>query len=873
MKNKYCKIRDLNNEASVEARFLDKLLDDLGFLPSEIMLKASLRELKVGKGSKSSLYKPDYIILSSKMPTVVVDAKATTVSITDFEQQCSSYCLEINKSFDHNPVKYYLLSNGIKTALYEWDKQKPILELDLSDFVDLNPKFEELKQVIGKSSLIREATKQKALIDNARFNFEKITLDQLGELFQKIHNFIWTKEKKSPSAAFEELMKIIFVKIQKDKEIHAKFGANPKLQFKDIVFSTHWINSQTENESPINDPLFKNLVKSLEAGIQNENKKRIFDDTEQINLNKDTIKVIVRLLQNIDFIAMEEDIHGRMFETFLDATIRGRELGQFFTPRDIVNLMVDMANLTISKTAVPKILDACCGSGGFLISAMGRLIQSLDSMVGISNKERAKLLSEIKNESIFGIDAGSDPAIYRIARMNMYLHGDGGSHIYHADSLDKTIGPVGSTSIESDKQLTQIRNLIIRDKTKFDVILSNPPFSLKYSREDAEQQHILNQYDISIDKAGGKVLKTLLSSVMFIERYKDLVSNGGKIFAIIDDSVLSGASYSHVRDYIREHFIVIAIVSLPGDAFRRASARVKTSILVLRLRKKGEIQSDVFMATAICLGIEEKTARRIGIDAATLNPQKVAENKSIVKDFKNYLKGNPGSYTINATQIADRMDVKFCIADGGRKVAGWKALKNTVCQVKDVLKLASKRNETVTDLGSYQFLRVNYDGDVIEGEIIDGTECSYSVLYKVKAWDIIMSNMGVGRGAVGIVPPFLAGSYVSNEYTILLAESQEEAVYYCNLLRTKEILGDILSTTTGMNRGRIKWDSISEVQIPKYKAGNKNIEKITEHLKDLWKSFAQYSNARKLHMAAVAKELDVDGPDSHRRWLGFKPPE
>ncbi|BBJ23867.1 N-6 DNA methylase [Candidatus Nitrotoga sp. AM1P] len=831
MKNKFCDLQDLDNEASVEARFVDKLLDDLGFVSAEIKLKTSLRELKVGKGSKSSLYKPDYAIISLGMPTLIVDAKATTEVISEFEQQCSSYCLEINKAYDHNPVRYYLLSNGVKTALYKWDVQKPILELEFQDFDKGKEKYKELHKIIGKKALAESAEEQMALVDNAIFQFEKTTLEGLSDLFQRMHQYIWAKEKKSPSAAFEELMKIIFVKIQKDREIHSRFGVDPKPKYKDVVFSTHWINSQTENESPINDPLFKNLVKSLEEEIRNDKKKRVFDENEQIKLSKDTIKWIVKELQHIDFISMEEDIHGRMFETFLDATVRGRDLGQFFTPRDIVDLMVNLAQIKVTKTGVPKVLDACCGSGGFLISAMGKMIQDANALVGVTTKERAALISSIKNESIFGIDAGSDPAIYRIARMNMYLHGDGGSHIYHADSLDKTLGPVGNASIEYNKQLKEVRELVLGNGLTFDVILSNPPFSLKYSRDDEEQGHVLNQYEISVDKSEGNVLKSLLSSVMFLERYKDLVSDDGKILAVIDDSVLSGASYAHVRNYIREQFILLAVISLPGDAFKRASARVKTSILYLRRRKECEVQSDVFMASSVCLGIEEKTARRIGIDAATLSTQKLVEAQTIVKSFENYLDGKAGNYTVPASRIADRMDVKFCIADGGRKTSIWEAKKLSICLIQDVLHPAAGRKLSVLETDAYQFLRVNYDGDVIEGDIIEGAECSYSALYVVKSWDILMSNMGVGRGAVGIVPPFHSGKFVSNEYTILQADSEEEAVYYCNLLRTKEILGDILASTTGMNRGRIKWDSISTVIVPKYVPGNANIVKITSDLK------------------------------------------
>ena len=88
---------------------------------------------------------------------------------------------------------------------------------------------------------------------------------------------------------------------------------------------------------------------------------------------------------------------------------------------------------------------------------------------------------------MFGIDAGSDPAFYRIARMNMYLRGDGGSNIFHADSIDKGVGSVGRESIEYMKQLKEVRKFLIEDKKKFNVILSNPPFSMKYHRYDEAQ--------------------------------------------------------------------------------------------------------------------------------------------------------------------------------------------------------------------------------------------------------------------------------------------------------------------------------------------------------------------------------------------------
>jgi type I restriction enzyme M protein len=482
------------------------------------------------------------------------------------------------------------------------------------------------------------------------------------------------------------------------------------------------------------------------------------------------------------------------------------------------------------------------------------------------------LIGKIKNSSLYGVDAGSDPAIHRIARMNMYLHGDGGSHIFHADFIDKGIGAVGADSIENNKQLNELRKLIVDDGIRFDVILSNPPFSLKYSPTDEEHVTVLNQYELSYLASDGKK-SGLLSSVMFLERYKDLVSEDGQVLAVIDDSVLSGSSYSSVRDYIRDNFIVVAIISLPGDAFRRASARVKTSVLILRLRKSGESQPEVFMASAVTLGLEEKIARRIGIPAAGLEARKKDETTDIVNRYRRFRMGEAIDGIVGPEKIFDRLDVKHCIGDSGRRAPLWEHQGYNVIEVENALNPASNRDVKVVDDEAFQLLRVNYSGEVVEGELLTGEECSYSKLFKVKEWDILLSNMGVGRGAVAIVPPHHAEKFVSNEYTILTASGEEEAVFYVTALRSKEILGDILATTTGMNRGRIKWENIASVKVPQYKAGNQHIVSVAQDLKALWSAHAAFMKSRDDHVAAVTLELQMDGDEARLRWLSFKPPE
>jgi type I restriction enzyme M protein len=490
---------------------------------------------------------------------------------------------------------------------------------------------------------------------------------------------------------------------------------------------------------------------------------------------------------------------------------------------------------------------------------------------GLSNKGREALTSEIQSKSLYGVDAGSAPKIYRIARMNMYLHGDGGSNIFFADSLDKNISKVGKSSVEYEIEIDEVRRLLVRDHTRFNVILSNPPFSMKYSRDDPDQDAIMDQYDLG--RLGGTEQKSILSSVMFLERYSELVSEDGTILAIIDESILSGDLYAKIRDYIRSKFIIEAIISLPGDAFRRAAARVKTSVIVLRLKSEGEEQPDVYMERAVRLGIEPKVAKRIGLRREDLEDKKCIEMDRIVNGFKLFRSGDASVAAVSSGRLNDRLDVKYCIGDTGRKSGIWKKQGVDPLPLKRVLSPATGRKVSVSDEDVYQFLRVNYDGEVLDGELISGSDCSYRTLYQVKEWDVLLSNMGVGRGAVGIVPPCHEQKFVSNEYTILCAETHEAAVYYTGVIRTKEILGDVLSTTTGMNRGRVSWAEIAEVLVPKSPKDESRLKELVKGLEDFWRAHQAYLEGRAKCLNGFSSELKLSDEDSHERWLASKPPE
>ena len=354
---------------------------------------------------------------------------------------------------------------------------------------------------------------------------------------------------------------------------------------------------EEDNYNPVNTILFNQLANRLEEQIQLHEKKRIFDQGEGIKLAPSTIKEVVKLLEHLDLGAVDEDLNGRMFETFLTATMRGEALGQFFTPRNVVKFMVKLADLQASRNTMDTVLDGCCGTGGFLIEAMADMDETIAGNASLSTIDRDRLVRQLKTDALWGIDAGADPPVARIARLNMHLHRDGGSRIYQADALDKQLRIEQGTPLQARLEVDELRSSLSGDAPRrFSVILTNPPFSMTYERKNPSEQAVLLDYQLSLNE-NGKPRTSLKSSVMFLERYWELLTDTGHLITVMDDSVLNTKSNRAFRQFLLDRFIIKAIISLPKNTFVKAQGSVDTSVLYLRKKTDStEGQPSIYMA-------------------------------------------------------------------------------------------------------------------------------------------------------------------------------------------------------------------------------------------------------------------------------------
>ena len=805
MKNLFCNLNDLYNEASVEALFVDRFLNFLQYPDNKVRRKDSIEKIVIGRGSKKEKYKPDYILLDSNAsPKIVLDAKAPKEKLENYHYQVSSYALYLNQKYsDSNPVIYVVLTNGHLLVVYPWDSEHPVFYLHFEDFMDGNEKFLELRSHLSFTAFNQVAATKDV------FDYYRPSIGDLIESFNDCHNLIWKKEKISPTDAFYEFCKIVFIKIREDNKIHSIINSGKKPKKKDFVFSTDWIDSQTPVEpNPFDSILFRQIQGDLESQIWQKKKKRIFEKNEKINLKASTTYEVVKKLQNFDLYGLDEDLNGRMFETFLNATVRGKDLGQFFTPRGIVHYMVETAPIYVSaeknkpiSERMPFILDGCCGSGGFLIDAMARFIRTINNLSNLTSVQRKKCFKEVKDHHLFGIDANSK--IARIGRLNMYLHGDGGSKIFEADTLDKELVVEPGMKEEEIEGITELKEYIKKGEILFDIILTNPPFSMKYESSDKHENRILSQYSIAKTTSGAQS-SSEKSNVLFLERYMNLLKHGtGELLTIIDDTVLNGDYSQKYRDFIFKNFIVIQIVSLPFNTFFRAGANIKTSMLHLRRKMKGEEQGNIFMAITNNIGHDDHCR-----DSPERNNMHV-----VAKHFENWNDGKKIKETIIHNEHPDeplgcplqifevpskelnprRLDAFYYSPElRGAKETLFKLEKEGKILIRkgsDFQIIPELKKEEIRDFKGKVFKYFEIGDVTIDGSIVRHHEDLFENLptrarIKVQKGDIIFAKNNSSRGTTVFVPDWFDGGLVTTGFMGIRPSNREEALIIWNCLES-----------------------------------------------------------------------------------------
>ena len=442
-------------------------------------------------------------------------------------------------------------------------------------------RFEEYNDIPSAEENIAEIDRP------TRANLKNAAADNLLFVFRTCHDYIYGNDGLHKDKAFFEFLKIIFCKIEDEKNLPHKLN---------------FYATSAERKNPDGQLTVKNRIEKIFCDVKLRY-PQIFSDADSLELTPRSLARVVSELQKYSLLNTNIDIKGKAYEEIVGANLRG-DRGEFFTPRNVMKMVVEMIDPQLDE----KILDSSCGTGGFPVVAMTHVMSKLEKVfVDEFKSPRADWnefvrrqfqdkIAELAGKNFFGFDL--NPDLVKAAKMNMVMNNDGSGNIWQANSLlpphewsdDFKRGLAKSFNITPEK----LRNA--NSIALFDVIVTNPPFGSKIPIDD---EHILKQFDLAhvwtFDGVSWLMTDRLQASVppeiLFVERCTQLLREGGRMGIVLPDSILGSPGLGYIREWIIRNHKILASVDLHADTFQPHNG-TQTSVLILQKKSREEIFND-----------------------------------------------------------------------------------------------------------------------------------------------------------------------------------------------------------------------------------------------------------------------------------------
>ncbi len=300
-------------------------------------------------------------------------------------------------------------------------------------------------------------------------------------------------------------------------------------------------------------PTLRSLKERPGANVRQKVISQVFSSVERTKI--DTERNLLDILDKVHELKTEQVDETHMFtlsqvyEGLLQKMgEKNNDGGQFFTPRQIIKVMVQ----TIAPKIGGTVYDPCCGTGGFLAQAYQYMSAQIES---------AEDIQGLKASTFYGRE--KEDLVYPIVLANLILQGIDEPHIWHGNSLtgQEVYG-----------------GLFAGAPALFDVVLTNPPFGGKEGKD--AQTHF--------------AYKTRATQVLFLQHVIDSLKPGGRCGIVMDEGTLfrtTENAFVRTKHKLLDECNLWCIVSLPAGVFMNAGAASKTNLLFFT---KGEPTKEVW---------------------------------------------------------------------------------------------------------------------------------------------------------------------------------------------------------------------------------------------------------------------------------------
>ena len=785
-----------NPEEWIRAHIVAWLVVERGYPANRIVVEASVPHRTPKERADVVVYRDD----ECKAPYLVVEAKASGQTLRDHEQAIEQ------------AVGY---ANALRAVLALVDEGRKSTLWDIAGY----PSGERVENIIGKREALPKQygdAPEYTLVAGGETDIEPVPAGELEAQIRRAHSLIWAGGRRDPLVAFDEWSKLLFAKVYDERLTPT--GEPRQFQV-----------GKAETTATV-----ANRVRHL-FSLACQNDRTIFPNEVRLELPDTKITDVTRVLESVGFTRTDIDSIGKAFEQFFGAIFRGG-LGQYFTRRQLARFTVALVGMEPSD----YVLDPTAGSGGFLLEALLQVWHRIDQKYIGQDVQRLK--TDFAASHVYGIEIHE--VLSRICKINLLLHHDGHTHIE------------GNRSC-LDTRFTN-RRLDPREEN-FTRIVGNPPFGMKVVAGDEDNLGANTLENFTVAGGGSHVA----SEQVILERSIALLMSGrGRLGLVLPDGLLNNpggeSNCPRTRRLIARTGKLLAIVSLPDYAFRKAGAQNKTSILFFEkfdalvkqklddlIAKKRErevpekraiseaivemdLDYDVLLAEADHVGYMPTGVPDDRNDLYRSDENgllKKHQSRTILGEWRRF-KREAGAYTgrtspdcmgIRFSKLwnahpSNRLDPKYHLFKEKARLRvpeDWVTvpIREVMCQRTIWPNFAATPNKL------YKVMTIGQTGEIRQREAGKGKnppawlgtylEATRGDWFAANAGDVVFSRIDLWKGCIAVVPPEFHGALVSEEFPIYeVTDSRLSAAFLQTLLRSRYYQRAFRAITTGHSNRR-----------------------------------------------------------------------
>lgn len=294
------------------------------------------------------------------------------------------------------------------------------------------------------------------------------------------------------------------------------------------------------------------------------------DDRDRLHVDEASLETIVKTLQPYQLLGHDRHAVGAAFQVLRGRALKGEE-GAYFTPPPLVDCVVSI----LDPRHTERVIDPACGTGGFLAAALDHVYEVVDNTPDVSDDAKRDAKRDWARDSLVAVD--KDAVSVRLCKAYLTLLGDGRSHAYRANAIDRSDWPARPDNLVS-----------VVATGSFDVVMTNPPFGKKLTvdAEVGRREGLLScrrwRPNAGQAEATDEAVEQQLGAVFF-ERAVELLKPGGRLAIVLPETFLFSPNFRWFVDWICRTLTVTHVVDVPMVAFEEY-CRAKTCLLFVTNR-------------------------------------------------------------------------------------------------------------------------------------------------------------------------------------------------------------------------------------------------------------------------------------------------